>query len=587
MAEIVAYDLKHKAGFNEDLRLSDPHDLLAICSSLVTIVVIKDLSWQTRHTYALEDHVPQQKGDIVELEDLRLAHFSVKEWLVKNRNATHLLPSFGASEKLAHDVVVQSCLTSIMHFTEPTDLATIAHNEFPFLKYAIQYWDYHMRALEGTSHSEDLQRICLDLFRQDNMAYRNLSRRISWAMGDPQVQKEEEPTPLYWACLYGLLELCKLLLDNNADPNETTGQYGSALHAAIASGHNHIVQLLLDRKADFQTYRRYIGNFVNGELNSLQVAAHTSNTAALTALMAAGAEINSVGGHFGTALHTSSANRDIKCIKLLLEHGADVNITALGHTTVLQDAISMPESGDKEAIKVLLEAGADPNATGWNRSKHATPLELAFKHYNAETQAVVEWLLDHGADVNNMNGELGGALQAAALVQPRKWGPEFYTGVGFKDQDEAMTLLLDHGASLDAQHDWSLSALQAATVAGSAAAIRLFIKRGVDTNAVGGFFGTTMHTAALLRRWYCIELFHKAGASLEPVDRHGWTPFGCARVNGDGLACKILRPGYDPKLDGSLQRGGYAPSGWENYVGLEEGIVIGEDALSATFGQSL
>ena len=587
VAEIVAYDLEHNAGFNEELRLHEPHDLLAICSSLVTIVVIKDISWQTRQTYALDDQNLYSKDDIVQLEDLRLAHFSVKEWLVNNRNATNLIPSFGPSEKLAHDVIAQSCLTSLMHFREPTDLRTISQEEYPFIKYAAQYWDHHMRAVEGSKHSEDLQRICLDLFHQDNIAYRNLSRRIGWATGDLLAPKEEEPTPLYWACHYGLYELCKLLLDNKADSNETTGQYGGCLHAAIANGHNRVVQLLLDRKTDFRAYRRYVDNFIKGDLDSLQVAAHTGNTGALTALLAAGAELNSVGGHFGTALHASAANRDIVCIKFLLEHGAGVNFKAMGHTTVLQNAISMPESGDKEAIKILLEAGADANATGLNKGNHATPLELAFKHYNAETQVIVEWLLDHGADVNNKHGELGGALQASILVEPRRWGPEFYTGTGYKNQEEAMKVLLDRGASLEAQHDWTLSALQAATVSGSAVAIKLLIKSGIDINIKGGFFSTIMHSAALLRRWYCIELFYKAGAEREPLDRHGWTPPGCARVNGDGLACKILRQGYDPKKDGHLQRGGYLPSRWDNYAGLEEGVQIMGEALSATFGKFL
>lgn len=46
----------------------------------------------------------------------------------------------------------------------------------------------------------------------------------------------------------------------DADENAQSGQYGSALQAAAAKGHEHIVRLLLNKGAEVATQGRYNGN---------------------------------------------------------------------------------------------------------------------------------------------------------------------------------------------------------------------------------------------------------------------------------------------------------------------------------------
>ncbi|NTX64307.1 ankyrin repeat domain-containing protein [Myxococcus sp. CA051A] len=79
----------------------------------------------------------------------------------------------------------------------------------------------------------------------------------------------------------------------------------------------------------------------------------------------------------------------IDFIKLLIEHGADVNEwDAHHHETPLLSAMEPPEL---EVARVLLEAGADPNV---RRSTHESPLQLAVEHEHPELTAL---LLRHGA----------------------------------------------------------------------------------------------------------------------------------------------------------------------------------------------
>jgi hypothetical protein len=70
VAEVVAVELRGSPGFDINRRLREPRDILTICSSLVSTATS---SWKSIW------------GKGYEGEELRLAHFSVKEYLVSDR----------------------------------------------------------------------------------------------------------------------------------------------------------------------------------------------------------------------------------------------------------------------------------------------------------------------------------------------------------------------------------------------------------------------------------------------------------------------------------------------------------------------
>jgi ankyrin repeat protein len=82
-----------------------------------------------------------------------------------------------------------------------------------------------------------------------------------------------------------------------------------------------------------------------------------------------------------------------EAIKVLLEHGADVNLKL--PSRFANTAVDAAVAGNRtEAVRILLAAGADPNA----RSEgNATTLHKAAQHGNLD---VVRMLVDHGADPN-------------------------------------------------------------------------------------------------------------------------------------------------------------------------------------------
>ncbi|KAJ6035948.1 hypothetical protein N7540_000227 [Penicillium herquei] len=95
---------------------------------------------------------------------------------------------------------------------------------------------------------------------------------------------------------------------------------------------------------------------------------------------------------------------DHAIVKLLLEHGADVNAQGGWYGTPLQAAAF---GGYLEIVKLLLEHGAEVNA---QVGQYGTALQAATSGGYPE---VVKLLLEHGADVNIKGGQYGSALLAA------------------------------------------------------------------------------------------------------------------------------------------------------------------------------
>ncbi|KAK7229785.1 hypothetical protein V2G26_001955 [Clonostachys chloroleuca] len=117
--------------------------------------------------------------------------------------------------------------------------------------------------------------------------------------------------------------------------------------------------------------------------------------------------INAKNGRDGTALQAASAEGHEEIVRLLLDHGAEIDLTD-------QSALYMASQNGHEAIvQLLLQKGIEADAAG-KFSK--SPLEAASSRGH---QGVIQLLLDHGANINaaskdrqNMDGQ--SALGAAS-----------------------------------------------------------------------------------------------------------------------------------------------------------------------------
>ncbi|KAK1629532.1 hypothetical protein QYE76_003847 [Lolium multiflorum] len=192
---------------------------------------------------------------------------------------------------------------------------------------------------------------------------------------DVNQSNDRGETPLFLSAYFGRAEVARYLLAHGADP-KLGGNTGSPLHAAAVKGQNEIVELLLSRGIDV--------DLPSPLGNPLHVAATHGQDATMKILLEHQADPNKVFNLDDTPLSMAirpipTASSKVKCVKLLIKAGADVNfIDSDGASYVMLAA----HCSLAETVKCLLEAGANPNIPdGFG----ITPIEVAAFQGSKET----------------------------------------------------------------------------------------------------------------------------------------------------------------------------------------------------------
>jgi ankyrin repeat protein len=122
-----------------------------------------------------------------------------------------------------------------------------------------------------------------------------------------------------------------------------------AIYAAAYLKHNEIVQKLIQHGADVNTAGGIFGS-------ALQVAVRAGNEEGVEYLLEAGADVNAKGGRFGSALHQAALLENTEILKALLFAGADVNAQSPLYGSVLAAAAGLFKQA---SVRILVDAGAD------------------------------------------------------------------------------------------------------------------------------------------------------------------------------------------------------------------------------------
>ena len=253
----------------------------------------------------------------------------------------------------------------------------------------------------------------------------------------------QDPTPgaltaLLYAARDGRLDIARILVSAGADVNQAEANKVTPLVIAIANDHLDVANFLLDKGADVNAADywgrtplwtaldiRDLDYDRSGEQHSDRAAA----LAMIKALLDRGAQVNAriaevppirrwvlpisdiswVDFTGQTPFLRAAQAGDITVMRLLLERGADPNISTFSNTTALMAAAGVnwsvgqtyteSKEGLMEALKLCLEKGADVNAVN---SMGFTALTGAV---NRASDDMVEFLVKRGARMDVKDNE--------------------------------------------------------------------------------------------------------------------------------------------------------------------------------------
>ncbi len=368
-------------------------------------------------------------------------------------------------------------------------------------------------------------------------------------------------TALQAASRVGNIDIVERLLSSGADVNIPKGVHGTAVRAAALGGHEDVVRNLVAHGADVNLRYKNRGVSIlhlalesrkpeifktllvaGAALNTiianpqhiLIAACKHGDTTLVELLIANSVDVNVLGtkpNHYhsipdkeATPMNAACAEGHLSVVRLLLDHGADIEKTNESSATPLMTAI---HGENLSTVRLLLDAGANVNhavnntSVTVNHANYVTPLSIAAEDSKLE---IVEILLSAGAIIGGPSTKRNALAEACNSRQYRVVelllgalsGTEHETDVcgealhaAIKSGDgELVRLLLEYGTSP------SFDMLRQACAAGTLEAVKMLVDLGIDINEEDGDDAPLLHVAASHSRPSIVQFLIDSGANV-------------------------------------------------------------------------
>ncbi|KAK3612994.1 hypothetical protein LTR22_028355, partial [Elasticomyces elasticus] len=213
---------------------------------------------------------------------VRLAHFSVKEYLESSNILDSDAKVFHLDPAREYRLLTQSCLAYITSYSSHCDKTSTKEDlvRYPLLEYAAKSWFYHSSAQQpGTEGDYEALLFTSEEVMHDWLLVHQPD--VDWLL--PFEGVENEGSGLYYASSIGLGATVLTLIEKGADVNAQGGYFGNALQAASYKGHERVVAMLLKRGADVNAQGGWEGN-------ALQAASSEGHERVVAMLLDCGAD---------------------------------------------------------------------------------------------------------------------------------------------------------------------------------------------------------------------------------------------------------------------------------------------------------
>lgn len=322
-------------------------------------------------------------------------------------------------------------------------------------------------------------------------------------------------------------------------------------------------------------------------------------------LLSLNVDINASDKRYGSALQAAASRGHIKTLRLLIESGADVNISGGKYFYAIIIAVKIcPPERLKEVIGILLEAGADIDSCdgdGRNALHYAsltglteaaafliqhgacidasdrngwTALLLASAHGYPQ---LADLLVTKGANMEAVNkegqtplfiavkmnhhGTLKCLLQRGAQVNCKTGDYDFVPLhiAAAKGSIEAITTLVHHGALVDtkAKGQPPMTPLSVAAFDGHVSIVQFLIEHGAAVTDSVSEHPTPLVFGIAGKRYPVVKFFLENGAPVDTTIYSGYTPLHIAAYTGKVDIIQLLLE-HDAPVD-AVTIGGATP----------------------------
>jgi ankyrin repeat protein len=504
----------------------------------------------------------QQEGR--QFARIRLAHFSVKEYLVSAHVGLNLFHDLPFHVPTSHRSLAQSCLAYLCSYSKRSENSWSAQDNatYPLLNYAVHNWVSHADGHDDTALPNEIALL------------RDCKAREDWLRARYGIYNSADDA-LYCACELGHRACVEKLLQMG-EPVNIAGARGfsqSALQIASGNGHLEIVKLLIGAGGDVNWIST---NSYDIRTTALYKAAFEGHDEIVAMLLGAGASVQPVmhpkHTGFGTsALHAASTNGHTDIVKQLIKAGSDFNLVGCVEplaSMAVAPALQVASAGGHEAVvSALIDAGANVNAFGQLAGAidmtfpFATPTGIHVEPFSTALLAaaahgrtkVVRQLISAGADANVV-----GCIEVVpastpmgpSMLIPSAGGSTTYApmisalyAACMNGHGEIVSVLLDAGANLNATSypsaNYVATPLCAAAEAGNLGIVATLLAAGADISESPVSHRHPLIAAVENRRVEVVVALIEVGASAN-TRSDTFTALGVAAAKGDAQIVEIL-----------------------------------------------